>query len=105
MAKIEFSAIPREFETTRRFEAQDVSESELKALRERISGGADIEADARTVLGRNLDLPDLRFLQVSWGRFGQFVQDLAFRPIEGDAPSDAPIIKEEIVTRYRTSKG
>jgi hypothetical protein len=98
------STIPRQLEISRQFEAQDLSESELKPLRERVLA-SDLEADLRAILGRGFE--QLDFAEITWERFGQFVQRIS-EPIEFSRKQTqiaAPLEKTELTTQLRFTTG
>jgi hypothetical protein len=95
------TTIPRQLEITRSFEVQDTDEAELKARRDRIFN-ADLEADLRAILGRSVE--QLSFGEVTWARFGEFVQRI--RVLAADVEQqDGPVEKSELVTRLRLQAG
>ena len=95
-------AIPRELELTRQFEVRDASPSELQEQKDRLFN-ADLEADLRNVLGRNMDR--LSFLEATWEKWLQFVQKLG-RPADRiDVAAAGPVEKNEITTRFRLTPG
>jgi hypothetical protein len=107
MAHVTLSSVPREFEVTRQFEAQQADEAELKSLHDKLFS-ADMDADVRMTLGRTMEQLRITFLRVLWGRFGQFVQRIvvfAQQPGAGLGPSPpaGAITKSEVTKRYATS--
>ena len=107
MAQVKIDSVPREFEVTRQFEAEEADEAALKSLRDKLFS-SDVDNDMKTVLGRSIEqLRMIDFIRVLWGRFGQFVQRV---PMLQDTPGGlrtaAPartLLKSEVTTRYGTS--
>lgn len=93
------AAIPRQMEITKEFQAEDLSDSELKALRDRVLV-IDLEVDLRNILGRLID--QVADVDASWGKFKEFVQKQPSEP-EGTTSGQfgSTLQKGELTTRLR----
>jgi hypothetical protein len=94
------TAIPRQLEISREFQAQDLSESELKEMRERVLG-VDLEVDLRNIIGKSIE--QLSFAEVTWERFQQFVQRISEPADRTAADLGAPLEKTQLTTQLRLS--